>query len=510
MDAEAYLAQLRALLPPGAALSREAGSPLLGMLGVTAAELARVDARGAQLLAEAVPDTANEILAEWERAFGLPDECSAALTLIEQRRAALVARVTERLSPNLPTIEALSRAFGVRASVVEHRPHTCEMGCETPVNDEAWAHAWTLWGSGRVVSEASCEDDCEQPLRLWADLPHECAVRRLAPAHTVPLFGSFTNEWSFLSDLPAGATFTRPAAANRVNQRGLTEAMAANVPRLGYRSGLTYNLLGNPWADGVVAGSPGTNPPDWGFHFSNDGTLNRTIIGIGVENRVPYYEVRCHGVIPTGSYQIIIVLGTGVPGAPGDTFSASVFARLMDGALPTSFGLWVQEVSSTFMISLVDVAPTNAPLDTQRVDLTRTFTQPDATGANSLLITNFLAAGTVVDFTLRIGFPVLTRSAVPLLNSVPLPTLAARINTTPQYGLLGTMLEAAAAEELRLAVPDGLYTAEITAATPAGVIATYQQPLLVSIGGSLRFDWPPAAVAAGANHLRNLILRKVA
>jgi uncharacterized protein YmfQ (DUF2313 family) len=62
------------------------------------------------------------------------------------------------------------------------------MNCEAPVLDEAWAHAFQIAGASQVVVESTCEDHCETPLSQWRTGAYECAIRRFAPAHTVPIF----------------------------------------------------------------------------------------------------------------------------------------------------------------------------------------------------------------------------------------------------------------------------------------------------------------------------------
>lgn len=188
MRRDDYLAQLQALLPPGDALTRDPGSVLTRLLGPIAAELARVDGRAAALREEMDPRGADEMLPDWERVAGLPDECGPVPDLVAARRAALVAKLTQKGSPTPAFFVALAASYGAAVTVTEHRPHSCEHDCEQPVNDEAWAHAWSIRGPDTVINEQTCEDHCEVPLRSWASGPYECQVRRLAPAHTVPIF----------------------------------------------------------------------------------------------------------------------------------------------------------------------------------------------------------------------------------------------------------------------------------------------------------------------------------
>jgi uncharacterized protein YmfQ (DUF2313 family) len=84
--AAAYASMLGALLPPGR-LWRLFESLLSALLLGSADELARVDARGGDLLNEADPTTAVELLPEYERELEL-----VAAPSIEERRANILAR----------------------------------------------------------------------------------------------------------------------------------------------------------------------------------------------------------------------------------------------------------------------------------------------------------------------------------------------------------------------------------------------------------------------------------
>lgn len=85
-----YTRMLLALLPPGR-VWRLVGSKLVALFEGCADELARVHARAANLLDEADPRTALELLPEYERELDL--EAAAA---VEERRARIVARLIAR------------------------------------------------------------------------------------------------------------------------------------------------------------------------------------------------------------------------------------------------------------------------------------------------------------------------------------------------------------------------------------------------------------------------------
>ena len=90
LTADAYARMLKALLPPGK-LWRLVASVLAEFFLGCADELARVDARAADLINEADPTTATELLPEYERELEL-----APAATIEERRARIVALLVRR------------------------------------------------------------------------------------------------------------------------------------------------------------------------------------------------------------------------------------------------------------------------------------------------------------------------------------------------------------------------------------------------------------------------------
>jgi hypothetical protein len=106
----------------------------------------------------------------------------------QERRARVLARLIERFEPTPAAIIGLATRLGSAVTLTEFRPHDCADDCEAPLLDEAWAHAFQVSGGAQQVAEFTCEDTCETALSQWRTGAYECAIRRFAPAHTVPIF----------------------------------------------------------------------------------------------------------------------------------------------------------------------------------------------------------------------------------------------------------------------------------------------------------------------------------
>jgi uncharacterized protein YmfQ (DUF2313 family) len=106
----------------------------------------------------------------------------------QERRARVLARLIERFEPTPAAIIGLAARLGDTVTLTEFDPFDCEDECEQPACDEPWAHAFQVEGGAQLVVEFTCEDGCETPLTQWRTGAYECAIRRFAPAHTVPIF----------------------------------------------------------------------------------------------------------------------------------------------------------------------------------------------------------------------------------------------------------------------------------------------------------------------------------
>jgi uncharacterized protein YmfQ (DUF2313 family) len=190
MDAAAYRDQLVALQPPGTALPTEPGATWTELLGALADELARVDARVGVLVAESDPRTTYELLDGWERATGLPDTCASSEAGMEERRFALLQRLTTPGGANASYFIALAEAMGYpAATVTEFPPFTCTSDCDDSLNPApTWPHAWQLNLPAQRITDMTCGSACDASLRAWGDTALECVVARAKPAQTTVIF----------------------------------------------------------------------------------------------------------------------------------------------------------------------------------------------------------------------------------------------------------------------------------------------------------------------------------
>ena len=186
--AEGYLELLQALLPRGAAWTRERTATLTSLLDALAADLARIDADAADLLAEINPSTTLDMLPDWERVVGLPDDCSPAETVdVATRRNLLVSLLAYSPAVTPAALERLALSMGyTSAAVLEHRRSSAEAIAGLDTAGGRWRFVWWLrteGGAGQYFTTLSTAAD---PLVVYdpRDTELACRVRAVMPAHT--------------------------------------------------------------------------------------------------------------------------------------------------------------------------------------------------------------------------------------------------------------------------------------------------------------------------------------
>lgn len=189
--AEQYRDQLKALMPPGQAISRDPGTTIDDLLLALAEEWARIDARGNELTVDVNPVTTNELLADWERVAGLPDTCGGAQSsTLQGRRADLVARLSATGGQSRAYFIAVAAALGYTITITEFRPFRVGFSAAGDgLTNGDWAFTWRVNAPDTTVSAFRVGlSTVGEPLSVWGNERLECAISKLKPAHTILQF----------------------------------------------------------------------------------------------------------------------------------------------------------------------------------------------------------------------------------------------------------------------------------------------------------------------------------
>lgn len=191
MNAADYLAQAQALLPPGPAWPRDDQAYITRLLRGLSAEFERVEDRASRLIDEADPRTTSELLLDWERVAGLPDGCvvdDGVSQSTEQRRAALVSRLTMQGAQTLQYFQALAASLGYTVTVSEFPVYDVTDDVSASINGSAWAHAWQVRSVLNQPVYFLVTSTVADALGAWSNVALECVLNRFKPAHSVLLF----------------------------------------------------------------------------------------------------------------------------------------------------------------------------------------------------------------------------------------------------------------------------------------------------------------------------------
>jgi len=190
MTANDYRAQLISLLPMGAAFNVAPDSNMDKLLASMAEEFARFDFRIDDFLNEIDPRTTNEILGDWERAFGLPDPCTSLAQSTEERRKNLTRKIAAQGSQTKEFYVAVGAALGYTITVEDNIPFESGHAFNgQAITADQWVFVWKVSGPGSAIKVALCgQATCGDPIRWWGNALLECVINSLKPAHTHVIF----------------------------------------------------------------------------------------------------------------------------------------------------------------------------------------------------------------------------------------------------------------------------------------------------------------------------------
>ena len=141
-----FLAAIQALRPRGRAWPTDASAQSTPVWAAVADLLAAQHARASALSeVESDPGQTIELLAEWERAFGLPDPCTPLNPTLQQRRAALLARIAALGGQSPAYLVNVAAQLGYSITITEYRPFRAGLsGCGTPITGPSDWFRWTV------------------------------------------------------------------------------------------------------------------------------------------------------------------------------------------------------------------------------------------------------------------------------------------------------------------------------------------------------------------------------
>jgi uncharacterized protein YmfQ (DUF2313 family) len=140
---------------------------------------------------EALPSTATFLLPEWEASLGLPDPCAGEDPTVALRQAHVIARLTQSLGPSIADLTAFAAALGYPVTIQEYAPARAgKLRAGQPCYGAAWAFAWLVIAPAtEVFYFRAGSGRAGDPLSTFGSAVLQCEFKRIAPAHTIPMFG---------------------------------------------------------------------------------------------------------------------------------------------------------------------------------------------------------------------------------------------------------------------------------------------------------------------------------
>ncbi|WP_424195556.1 YmfQ family protein [Ampullimonas aquatilis] len=188
LSADDYLNQLQQLLPRGPAWPRDADARLTKLLSGWSQEYARESSRADDLLNESDPRSTNQLLSDFERVYGLPDACMGSGQSTTFRRSALLSKATSVGGNTKTYFIALAAALGYTITITEFQPFLVNSRVNARLYSRQWRFAWQVNSSLNTVRVFRVNGRVNERLAEWSNVPLECTINRLKPAHTIVLF----------------------------------------------------------------------------------------------------------------------------------------------------------------------------------------------------------------------------------------------------------------------------------------------------------------------------------
>lgn len=178
------------LLPPGRVWPKEPDSMQSQVCGALAPTFERNAADAVNLIADAFPATAIDLIPEWQLSLGLPDPCAGAAPTLVQQRQQIVARLTDSGGQSAPYFIHLASLLGYTITITNDAPFRCgQSSCGQHLGGNDWFFLWTVHApefttEPFLVGQSAAGD----PLGSTGNAVLQCELQERQPAHTVLQF----------------------------------------------------------------------------------------------------------------------------------------------------------------------------------------------------------------------------------------------------------------------------------------------------------------------------------
>ena len=219
-NADDYLWQFQRLLPRGLIWQRAWGTFQAEHLLTLMPTWVRLHGRANDLIAETFPCSTTELLVEWERSLGLPDACTGPLDTLQQRQAAVCTKFRARGGQSVAYYQQVAEGLGYAITIEQFAPFRVGLNrVGDRLYGQDWANAWRVNAPETAVTYFRAgASRVGEGLRSWGNELLECAIRAIAPAHTVVVFGYATT--TSVEDVGQPATHLWDSAPPEKDQIG--------------------------------------------------------------------------------------------------------------------------------------------------------------------------------------------------------------------------------------------------------------------------------------------------
>lgn len=184
--AAGFQAGVQRLLPPGRAWPRRLTTTLAAFAGAIGDTFYQLHTQMVLLLdVESDPAQAVQLLPDWEADYGLPDPCTPPNPSINQRHAALLAKIAGIGGQSAAYFIGVAKQLGYTITITTWEAWSCWDSPWLPVVAIDWRFAWQVNAPTITVQYFTPFSSPWDPLWTISDTTLECRLRQIAPGYGI-------------------------------------------------------------------------------------------------------------------------------------------------------------------------------------------------------------------------------------------------------------------------------------------------------------------------------------